>query len=59
MLATLGEWDAFGERALLTDETRYASVRVTSDDFCFMSISRDVFEAALGLKLSEVLRLQQ
>lgn len=55
LLTTLGTWTAFGERALIKNDTRYASVRVTSDDLHAMSISRDVFEAALGLRLADVL----
>jgi CRP-like cAMP-binding protein len=50
-LASLGPWDAFGERALLTDERRYASVRVTSDELTVMTISRHVLERTLGSKL--------
>ena len=58
LLASLGAWQAFGERALLKKEPRYANVCVTSDEISLMSISRNVFEAALGLKLDEVLTTQ-
>ena len=49
LLATLGARQSFGERALLKNETRFASVRVTSDELQVMSISRRVAEAALGV----------
>jgi CRP-like cAMP-binding protein len=52
-LATLGAWDAFGERALLTDETRFASVRTTSD-VTVMTISRRVLERMLGGRLGSL-----
>ena len=55
LLTQLSAWHAFGERALLKNETRYATVRVTSDEMRVMSIGRDVFEAALGVRLSGAL----
>ena len=55
LLTQLGQWQAFGERALIKNETRYASVRVTSSELHAMSISRDVFEAALGVRLADVM----
>ena len=51
LLTSLGDWDAFGERALLMNERRYATVRVTSDELVAMGISRTVLEAALGRTL--------
>ena len=52
LLTKLGAWQLFGERALLKNERRHASVRVVSEELCAMSISRDVLEAALGPGLS-------
>ena len=49
LLAQLGKGQSFGERALLKNDTRFASVRVTSDELQVMSISRRVAEAALGV----------
>lgn len=54
-LATLGQWHAFGERALLKNETRYASVRAESEELHVMSIGRTTFEAAVGLSLASAL----
>ena len=56
LLAQLDAWKAFGERALVRNETRYATVRATSMELHVMSINRDVVEKALGLKLSEVFK---
>ena len=55
-LASLGPWDTFGERALIMDESRYASVRVTSNELHLMSISRAVMEAALGQRLGDLVK---
>lgn len=52
VLSSLRAWDAFGERALLKNEVRYATVRVTTDELHAMCISRDVLEAALGRSLT-------
>lgn len=49
LLAQLVAWQSFGERALLKNDTRFASVRVTSAELQAMSISRAVAEAALGV----------
>ena len=49
LLAELGPWDAFGERALMKHEARYATVRVMSRDLVVMSLASDVFSDALGL----------
>ena len=46
-LTTLGTGDYFGERALLTDEARFASVRATTK-LSTVSISREGFEALFG-----------
>lgn len=55
ILAQLSTWRAFGDRALIKNEKRFATVRATSDELHLMTISRDVMEGALGAKLSEVL----
>ena len=57
-LATLGMWQTFGERALLKNERRYATVRVTSDELHVMSITRSMCEAALSLKLGDILKYE-
>ena len=45
ILAQLSSGSYFGERALLKNETRFASVKVTSEKAVAMSISRAEFEA--------------
>ena len=40
-LTLLGPGDAFGERALLRAEPRYATVRVIDEDLQVMSITRN------------------
>jgi CRP-like cAMP-binding protein len=57
VLQELRAWDAFGERALLKDEARYATVRVTSDSLTAMSIARDVFDEALGRRAAATRRM--
>jgi len=44
LLASLHMWETFGERALIKNEERYASVRVTSDELHVMCIGRDTLE---------------
>lgn len=57
-LATLNEGACFGERALLTDEARFASVRATTK-LSTVSISREGFEALFGEgTLTEAFRSQ-
>ena len=51
-VARLGEGACFGERALLRDDVRYASVLATSRLFT-LYIRRDTFEAVLG-KLADL-----
>ena len=58
LLAQLDAWKAFGERAILKSEKRYATVRATSHELQVMSINRDVVEKALGVQLSEVFKEQ-
>ena len=53
-LAKLGTYDFFGERALLREEPRYATVFVTSDMAC-MSLTKTCLETALGMPLAEVM----
>ena len=52
LLAQLVAWQSFGERALLKNDTRFASVRVTSAELQAMCISRAVAEAALSVTQS-------
>lgn len=59
ILAKLHVWDAFGERALLKIEPRYATVRAVSQELHVMSIARKVFEAALGLQPHALRRLKR
>jgi len=47
-LAQLHAWQAFGERSLLRNETRYAGVRATSATLKCLSITRERFEQVLG-----------
>lgn len=47
VLATLGEGDYFGERALILQEPRYASVLATTDVACY-SLSRKSFESLVA-----------
>ena len=53
LLATLSSWDSFGERALMQNETRNATVRVASDELLVMCITREVFEEARIQALEE------
>ena len=55
VLARLGDGDFFGERALLKDELRYASVRVESVSLWAMAITRDDLEHVIGEPLEHVL----
>jgi len=48
VLKRLKQWDFFGERSLLTNETRFAGVRATSASLQVLCISRKAFEAAMG-----------
>ena len=57
-LAQLGQWACFGERALLKDEVRYASICATSRELSCLRISRDDLEDALGQPPKDVLREQ-
>ncbi|KAH8067048.1 cAMP-dependent protein kinase [Aureococcus anophagefferens] len=50
----LGPGDHFGERALLYNDTRAADVDATQEDTRCFAISREVFEAHLGM-LSDIL----
>ena len=59
VLASLGMWETFGERSLLKNEKRYATVRATSDELHTMCIARDVLEASLSLRLSDVLEYHE
>jgi CRP-like cAMP-binding protein len=54
-LATLGAGDVFGERALLKRQVRYASVMASSPKLHTMSITREQFEAVLGLPLEQLI----
>lgn len=54
-LAEIGLWGAFGERALLTSEKRYAGIKATSPILKCLVVSRAVFEEKLGQPLSELL----
>jgi CRP-like cAMP-binding protein len=56
-LARLQEWAAFGERSLIKSQTRYASIRVETPTLKVMAISAVEFEAAFGIGLGELLKL--
>ena len=59
VVATLSEGGFFGERALLENKPRAASIRCKKTART-MAITRDQFEAALGAPLKELLpRLQE
>ena len=45
----------FGERALLTNETRAASIQVTSDKCIVLTLQRDTFNRLLG-NLEDILK---
>ena len=45
VLAQLGEGDCFGERALLRNDKRFASILVTSDELHVKMMTRAEFEA--------------
>ena len=45
----------FGERALLTNETRAASIKVTSDKCIVLTLQRDTFNRLLG-NLEDILK---
>lgn len=47
-LATLKQWQSFGERSLLKGQTRYAGIRATSRTLKLMHIDRAAFEKVLG-----------
>lgn len=49
-----GRYDYFGERALVKNEPRYASVRAKTKLF-FLTISQSQFEFAFGSSLMELL----
>ena len=53
VLARLGKFDFFGERALLKREPRYAAVRATSD-LVTMALTQADCEKALGRPLIEI-----
>lgn len=48
------ENDYFGELALLDGDKRQATIKVTSDDFCVASISKESFKRLLG-NIEEIL----
>ena len=48
MLAQLSEGSYFGERALLREDVRYASVRAEGSSLRTKCITRAVFEASFG-----------
>jgi len=54
VIAKLGRYDYFGERALVKNEPRYASVRAKTKVF-FLTISQSQFEFAFGSSLMELL----
>ena len=54
LLKEYDEFDFFGERALLKQEPRYASIIATTDLRCF-KITQERFEAVCGKPLSECL----
>ena len=56
VLNELNQWDCFGERALLRDQVRYASVEATSHTLSLLMISREGFEQALGVPPRELLK---
>lgn len=53
--ASLEAWAAFGERALLRNERRYAGIRATSHQLKCLAIDRTTFESALGSSMKELL----
>merc|ERR1711988_7763 len=57
VIAELTEGDAFGERALLKNEPRFAGVVATTPLQC-QSISRDLFETVVG-PLDQLLEYQE
>ena len=55
LLKTFGQFDFFGERALLKSEPRFCSVRVTSKQLSTFTITQLTFEETMGKSLSQLL----
>ena len=47
-LATLGQWDSFGERSLVRNEMRYADIKAHLSDLTCLCITREQLGIALG-----------
>ena len=52
---TFGQFNFFGERALLKSEPRFCSVRVTSKQLRTFTITQLTFEETMGKSLSQLL----
>ena len=59
VLASLKQWDSFGERALLRNDLRYASIQAHGADLTCLSIARSVLAEALGGDPEELLEERQ
>ena len=58
-IAVLGQWACFGERAMLKNEVRYASICATSLELSCLRISREGLEEVLGVPPKDVLREEE
>ncbi len=57
LLAELGEWACFGERALLKHDARYAGIRAANEGTLHtMSIDKAGFEKAVGGTLESLIK---
>jgi CRP-like cAMP-binding protein len=55
LLKMFGQFDFFGERALLKSEPRFCSVRVASKQLKTFTITQLTFEETMGKTLSDLL----
>ena len=55
-IGSMEQWSVFGERALLRSETRYATVKATSQELSLLKIASTDMEDAIGGPLKDFVR---